>query len=314
LKVVVALGGNALEGEGRDRGYDEQMRHVRTACMELASLIKQGHQPIITHGNGPQVGDLAIQQESAREEVPEKPLHLLGAMTQGEIGSMLQRTLINVLSDRSRTFPVISVLTHTVVDERDPAFATPSKPIGPFYDARTARRLAAERGISVVKVRPKGRKAYRRVVASPEPLRIVESGVIKQIVDAGISLICSGGGGIPVAVGADGELRGVEAVIDKDLAAERLAEDVRADGLLILTDVDRVKLDFGKPTERGLRNMSVAQAKAWTRQGQFLPGSMLPKVEACTRFVERGGRTAVIAKLGSAVKALEGGAGTTFTR
>ena len=314
MKVVVALGGNALEGQGDDRGYDAQMRNVRTACLELAGLIRGGHQPIITHGNGPQVGDLALQQEAAKGEVPEKPLHLLGAMTQGEIGSMIQRTLINLLSDRSKTFPVVSVVTHTVVDLKDPAFSTPSKPIGPFYDAETARKLAAETGIAVKKVKPTGRAAYRRVVASPEPLRIVESGVIRRILDAGISLICSGGGGIPVAVAPNGELVGVEAVIDKDLAAERLAADVGADGLLILTDVDRVKLDFGKPTEREVESMTVAQARGWSAEGQFLPGSMLPKVEACARFVERTGKKATIARLGSALKAVEGKAGTSFTR
>jgi carbamate kinase len=313
LKVVVALGGNALEGQGSDRGYDAQMLNVMTACLELAELIRNGHQPIITHGNGPQVGDLALQQERARDEVPEKPLHLLGAMTQGEIGSMIQRTLINVLSEGSEVFPVISVVTHTVVDLNDPAFASPSKPIGPFYDAETARRLAAERGIAVKRVKPTGKEAYRRVVASPEPVRIVESGVIERIVGAGITLVSSGGGGVPVAAGSGG-LVGVDAVIDKDLAAERLAEDVGADCLLILTDVERVKLDYGKPTERGVESMTVAQARAWSAEGQFLPGSMLPKVEACTRFVERTGKRAVIARLGSALKAVEGAAGTSFTR
>lgn len=314
MKVVVALGGNALEGEGGDRGYDEQMRNVRTACTEIAELIRLGHQPIITHGNGPQVGDLLLQQESAKGEVPEKPLHLLGAMTQGEVGSMIQRTLINLLSDDTKTFPVISVVTHTVVDARDPAFASPSKPVGPFYDSDTARRMEKEKGVSMRRVRPGAGKAYRRVVASPEPLRIVESGVIRKIVEAGISLICSGGGGIPVVVNGKGEFKGVDAVIDKDLAAARLAEDVRAEGLLILTDVDAVKLDFGKPAEKDVKLMTVAQAKAWTAEGQFLPGSMLPKVEACTRFIEGGGKKAVIAKLGSAVEALNGGAGTAFTK
>ncbi len=313
MKVVVALGGNALESEEGDRGYAAQMGNIRVACKDLVELIKHGHQPIITHGNGPQVGDLLLQQEEAREQVPEKPLHLLGAMTQGEIGSMIQRTMIDLLSEKSRTFPVISVITHTIVDRKDPAFGAPSKPVGSFYDSETAQRLAAK-GMSVVKVKPTGRKAFRRVVPSPEPVRIVESAVIRQLVDSGISLICSGGGGVPVALNERGELEGVDAVIDKDLAAERVAEDVDAAGLLILTDIDHVKHDFGKPTESDITTMTVAQAKKWAAEGQFLSGSMLPKVVACTRFVERGGSLAVIAKLGSAIQALEGKSGTSITK
>jgi carbamate kinase len=314
LKIVVALGGNALEGAEGDRGYNEQMRNVRIACGELVELIKHGHQPIITHGNGPQVGDLAVQQEIARDEIPEKPLHILGAMTQGEIGSMIQRTLIDMLSDRAGTYPVASLVTHTLVDAHDPAFATPTKPIGPFYDEETGRRLAKERQITVARVNPQGARSYRRVVPSPEPQRLVEAEVIRRIVEAGISTISTGGGGIPVVVNSAGELEGVDVVIDKDLAAEKLAEDVGADCLLILTNIDSVRIDFGKSTERPVSRMTLEQADAWKNEGQFPAGSMLPKVVACTRFIEQGGSMAVIARLGSAVQAIEGKAGTSITR
>lgn len=314
MKVVVALGGNALENEQDDRSFDGQMRNVRRACEDVVDLIELGHRPIITHGNGPQVGDLLLQQECAREEVPERPLHLLGAMTQGEIGSMLQCALQGMLARQDGTTPVASVITHTLVDKGDPAFGAPSKPVGPFYDRETAERLASKKGFSLSKVEPGGSAAYRRVVPSPEPIRIVEASVIERLVELGVTPICVGGGGIPVSESGDGGLEGVEGVIDKDLATERLAEEVGADGLLILTDVDGVKLDYGKPNERSVRRMTLAQAEERAAEGHFLPGTMLPKVTACTRFVRSGGSFAAIARLGGASAAVRGSGGTRFTR
>lgn len=314
MRVVVALGGNALETARGARTYEEQNQNVRAACEEIVGLVRHGHQPVVTHGNGPQIGDLVLEQEGSRGKVPVFPLYQLGAMTQGEIGSMIQRTLLNLMAKEAKARPVVSVITHVLVDGEDPAFSSPSKPIGPFYDAKTARRMASDRRVTVAKVEPRGSKVFRRVVPSPEPLRIVEAGVIRELVEAGVVVVAAGGGGVPVAKGERGELQGVDAVIDKDLTAERLGEAVDADALVILTDVDHVKLEFEKPGERDIERMGCAEARRWMEEGQFLAGSMRPKVLACVRFIEWGGSRAVISRLGTALEALEGRAGTLVTK
>jgi len=315
LRIVVAVGGNALERPEEKGTYEEQLRNVRVACDELVQLLLKGHQLLITHGNGPQVGTLALQQEKARVDLPAQPLHVLGAMTQGQIGYMIQQTLQNAAGRARISESIISIVTQVLVDRSDPAFKNPTKPIGPFYDLETSERLKAERGFVMAKVKPEGVRVYRRVVPSPEPIRIVEAEAIKRLFDeGGVVVIASGGGGIPVVANGEGELEGVEAVVDKDLAAEKLAEAVKAEELLILTDVDGVKLNFGTPKERSLRRLTVDDAKRYLQEGEFLSGSMKPKVQACVRFTEWGGRLAVIASLGRAVESLEEKAGTTFTR
>jgi len=315
LRIVVAVGGNALERPEEKGTYEEQLRNVRVACGELVQLLAKGHQLLITHGNGPQVGTLALQQEKARVDLPAQPLHVLGAMTQGQIGYMIQQTLQNAAGRARVSESIISIVTQVLVDRSDPAFKNPTKPIGPFYDLETSERLKAERGYVMAKVKPEGVRAYRRVVPSPEPIRIVEAEAIKRLFDeGGVVVIASGGGGIPVVANGEGELEGVEAVVDKDLAAEKLAEAVKAEELLILTDVDGVKLNFGTPKERSLKRLTVGDAKRYLQEGEFLAGSMKPKVLACVRFTEWGGRRAVIASLGRAVESLEEKAGTTFTK
>ncbi len=314
LRIVVAVGGNALERPEERGTYEEQLRNVRVACGELVQLLTQGHQLLITHGNGPQVGSLALQQEKARGDLPTQPLHVLGAMTQGQIGYIIQQTLQNFAGRARINKPILSIVTQVLVDRSDPAFKNPTKPIGPFYDLEASERLKTERGYVMSKVKPEGVRVYRRVVPSPEPIRIIEGEAIRRLFDEGGIVIASGGGGIPVVMNPEGELEGVDAVVDKDLAAEKLAEAVRAEELLILTDVDGVKLNFGTPRESSVKRLTVDEAKRYLREGEFLAGSMKPKVQACIRFSEWGGRAAVITSLGKAVESLEEKAGTTFTK
>ena len=308
MKIVVALGGNALVRPGKDGGYDELVRNVKEVSKELVRIIETGHQLVITHGNGPQVGSLAIQQSST-EAVPELPLHVLDAMTQGEIGYLIQRELGNALAGLGSKRTVVSLVTQVLVDPADPAFGEPTKPIGPFYGPAEARRVAKEKGFTVKKV-GQGARPFRRVVPSPEPMAVLEAEAVSRMLAAGSIVIAGGGGGIPVARTASGVNIGVDAVVDKDLSAEKLAEGVRADVLLILTSVSKVKSGFGTSRERDIDEMSVAEAKLMLEKGEFPPGSMGPKMMACIRFVEWGGKPAMIASLSQGLEALGGSAGT----
>ncbi|MDG7006769.1 MAG: carbamate kinase [Nitrososphaerota archaeon] len=309
MKLVLALGGNAILRPEQKGTYEEVVQNVREASKQIEKLVSMGHQLVLTHGNGPQVGNIALQQ-AATTEVPENPLHVLGAMTQGEIGYLVQRELGNVLRSSGVNKPVISLITQTLVSEDDPSFTNPTKPIGPFYTEAEAKRVQAERGFVIKKVAKGGPKPYRRVVPSPDPVRIIESDAIVEMIRSGSIVVAGGGGGIPVIRRKDSSLDGIDAVIDKDLDAERLAEDVGAEVLLILTNVDAVKLDFGTPRERSLDRVTVTEAKQMLAAGQFPLGSMGPKVLACIRFVEHGGKMGIVASLEKAVDALQGKAGT----
>jgi carbamate kinase len=311
-RVMIALGGNAIKQPDELGTAEEQMRNVSTACRQIAEIARRGFDIIITHGNGPQVGNLAIQQEHAQGFVPAQPLVVLGSMTQGQIGYMIQQSLKNLLGDDGRE--VATVVTQVLVDMDDPDFTDPHKPVGPFYTEEEAKRLEEEKGWTVRKVRPTSDRQWRRVVPSPVPLGIVEGKAIREMVDANIIVVASGGGGIPVILNDEGRLEGVDAVIDKDRAGEVLAEAVGADIFLILTDVDSVMLDYGRPTERPIERMTSEEAKTYAGEGHFLPGSMGPKVGSCIKFVEQGGERAIITSLEKAVNALEGRAGTTITR
>lgn len=313
LRVVVALGGNALDGKARQGVYAAQVRNALAASRQILEIVKAGHQVVLTHGNGPQVGNLALQQELSAADVPPQPLHVLDSMTQGQIGYLLQREIGNALKGCSIARPVVSVVTQVVVDAKDGAFGDPTKPIGPFYDQGTAKRLAKERGYVIRRVKPRGARAFRRVVPSPEPIGIVEAGAISTLVRSGAIVVASGGGGVPVVPDRLGRLRGVDAVVDKDLAAEKLAEAVDADALLILTDVEKVKLSYGKSGERGIDRMTATEARRYAGEGHFPAGSMGPKVLACVRFVERGGALGVIASFRKGAEALEGRSGTRIT-
>jgi carbamate kinase len=266
---------------------------------------------MITHGNGPQIGNLLIQQEEAKAKVPPLPMDFCGAMTQGGIGYMLQQVLHNLFRTEGMRKDVLSVINQILVDEQDPAFENPSKPVGPFYDEE-GRRDAEKKGYTLKEVRVGVDRPFRRVVASPNPLRILEAKAIKCLVDAGIVTIAGGGGGIPVLIDSKGDYQGAEAVIDKDLAAEKLAEAIMADILLILTDVEKIYLKFGTPDQKSLELVHLEEGKSYLRAGHFAAGSMGPKVEACLRFVEFGGERAIITSLDKAFTGLHGETGTHF--
>jgi carbamate kinase len=299
MRIVVALGGNALLRRGERPDAEPQLRNVQRAAAALAPLGR-AHELIVTHGNGPQVGVLAM--ESAADPALSRPFPLdpLGAETQGLIGYWLTQSLYNVLPGRD----VVALLTQCVVDADDEAFAHPTKFVGPIYDEPTARALAAERGWSVA---PDG-DSWRRVVPSPEPIEVVEGDTIRRLVDAGVVVVCAGGGGVPVRRGADGTLSGIEAVIDKDLTAWLLAVTLDADALLLLTDVAAVETAYGQPESEPIRSASVADLRAVA----FAPGSMGPKVEAASRFAAGGG-FAAIGSLVEAEAVLGGSAGTRVT-
>jgi carbamate kinase len=300
VRIVVALGGNALLERGEKPDAGVQLRHVRTAAEALAPLTVE-HDVIVCHGNGPQVGLLALESENDPALTRPYPLDVLGAQTQGMIGYWLTQSLRNA----GATGPVLSVITQVVVDPSDPAFATPTKFVGPGYTRDRARQLSDQHGWSTAQDGPQ----WRRVVPSPEPQRIVEQDSIVQLVQAGAVVICGGGGGAPVIDDGAAGLQGVEAVIDKDLTAALLAIAVRADRLLLLTDVEAVMRDFGTPRQAPLSQLDLDDLTHLT----FPAGSMGPKIEACTRFVAATGHPAVIGSLADATAALDGRAGTTIT-
>jgi carbamate kinase len=307
-RILVALGGNAIKQPDEKGTFEEQMKNVETACKQIAQLVRHGYQLVITHGNGPQVGNLAIQQEAAADQVPSQPLVVLGAMTQGQIGYMMQQQLHNILDGDGKD--VATIVTQVLVSPEDPDFKDPTKPVGPFYTEEIAKKLSAERGWVVKKVRPTGDKTWRRVVPSPAPLGIAEARAIRMMVEAGMIVIASGGGGIPVYRNKSGKLEGVDAVIDKDRAGAKLAEEVGSNVLLILTDVEYAMTDYGKPTQAPIHRMTVQEAKKLLSEGHFGAGSMGPKVEAALGFVERGGERAIITSLEKAVDALGDKTGT----
>lgn len=305
-RIVIALGGNAILQRGQKGTAEEQMANVRVTAEAIAELVARGYEVVITHGNGPQVGNILIQNEEAKGRVPKLPLDFCGAESQGLIGYMIQQNVLNVLSGRGIKRPVVTLLTQVEVRADDPAFGKPTKPIGPFLSKEEAERNMKEKGETWVEDAGRG---WRKVVPSPDPKAIVEAESINALVEAGHVVIASGGGGVPVVREKDGTLRGVEAVIDKDLAGAELAKEVKADILMILTDVERVALNYGKPDQRGLDVLTVDEARAYGAEGHFKAGSMGPKVEAAVRFVEAGGE-AVIGSLMRLLDCLEGRSGT----
>ncbi|MCG3087798.1 carbamate kinase [Sporosarcina cyprini] len=309
-KVVIALGGNAILQPKQEATYENQYENVRISTEIISKIVKNGHTVIVTHGNGPQVGNILRQNEEAKDFVPPLPLDVCSAESQGFIGYMMEQSLKNELNKLKLDREVVSMLTQTEVDPEDPAFIDPSKPIGVFYSEEEAKQLAKEKGWVVKEDAGRG---WRRVVASPEPKSILSSQTIKMLTDNQVIVIASGGGGIPVARKEDGSLTGIEAVIDKDRSAFRLAEESEADVLMILTDVDNVYVNYGKPDQKALGCITLEEAKKYADEGQFSAGSMGPKMEAAMKFAERGGR-AIICSLGQADLAVEGKAGTQITK
>ena len=309
-KIVIALGGNALQSKDSAPTAAGQLAVVKRTCEKIADISCRGYEVAIVHGNGPQVGRILLAPEAAKEVTPPMPFDVCGAMGQGYIGYHIQQALKYALSVRNKNFPILTITTQMIVDEKDPAFLNPTKPIGPFYTKEEAERLEKKRGYAM---REEAGRGWRRVVPSPAPKKIVEIEAIKSLWDSSIVISC-GGGGIPVIEKMDGTLEGAEAVIDKDFAAELLAEDVGADVLMILTGVEKVAVNWGKKDQRDLEHMSLKMASKYIEEGQFASGSMLPKVEAAMKFVRAfPDKRAVITSLDKAVEALEGGAGTTIT-
>ena len=309
-KIVIALGGNALQEAGKPATAQAQLEVVERTSVYIADILEKGYRIVLAHGNGPQVGRLVIQNEYAEPVTPAMPFDVCGAMSQGMIGYHIQQGLSKVLHSRGNRTPVATLVTQVVVDAADPKFQSPSKPIGPFYSEEEAAAIAAEKGYVMKEDAGRG---WRRVVASPMPVEIVELDAVRCLVDNGFIVVTVGGGGIPVVRNAEGDLEGVAAVIDKDLASERLAEDLDVDALVILTAVEKVSINFKKPDQKDLDTLSVAEAKRYMAEGHFAPGSMLPKIEAAVKFVEsKPGRKAIITSLDKAALALEGKAGTTI--
>lgn len=309
-KIVIALGGNALQEAGKPATAESQLEVVEQTSEYIADIIESGYDVVLAHGNGPQVGRIVLQNEYAASVSPAMPFDVCGAMSQGYIGYHMQQGLEKVLRHRGSSKRVATVITQVVVDKNDPKFQNPSKPIGPFYNEEEAKKIASEKGYTMKEDAGRG---WRRVVASPMPIEIVELDAVKCLIDGGFIAITVGGGGIPVIRNEDGDYVGTAAVIDKDLASERLAEDINADALVILTAVEKVCINFGKPDQKELSVMTVDEARQYIAEGHFAPGSMLPKVEAAVKFVtSKPGRKAIITSLDKAVDALEGRAGTTL--
>ena len=302
--AVLAVGGNALSPSG-NATVDEQLAGARQVAAQAAAMEASGLGVLVVHGNGPQVGALSLAQEAVARDMPLQPLHLLVAMTQGQIGFLLAQAIGDAQVSAGRDRRVAAIATQIIVDRDDPGFANPTKPIGPFFSEGRARRLADARAWSVAEDSGRG---WRRVVASPEPLAVLEQAQIRALLAEGQIVIACGGGGIPV-VEQDGVLSGIDAVLDKDYAAALIGRLVGAETLLLVTGVERVALDFGKPTQREVAAMTIAEAREHYADGQFPPGSMGPKVDACIRFAEGGGK-AIICSLEQSAVALAGDAGT----
>jgi len=306
VRVLIALGGNAMTGPGGDASTESQQTAISLACERLADLIADGHDVVLTHGNGPQVGNLLVKNEMAASEVPPVPLDWCVAQTQATIGFTIQNALTAALAARGIRRETTALVTRTVVDVEDPAFARPTKPIGRYLPRDRVEQLIAHGQ----HWEDRGERGWRRVVASPTPLEVLDLVTIAALMDSGHVVIAAGGGGIPVVREADGALRGVEAVIDKDLTATVLAKSLSVDVLLIATDVSHVMVDFGKPHARELGRISAAELHGYAEQGQFGSGSMGPKVEAILRFVDSGGRRAVITSLDRIADGVTGTYGT----
>ena len=310
MKIVLALGGNALQSDPKDKSPEAQLKTCKQTAKSIVDLIEDGHRISIVHGNGPQVGQIVAAVEAAQKFDEGNvlfPFDVCGAFSQGYIGYHLQNAIGEELRNRSIDKTVGTIVTQVVVDKDDEGFYNPTKPIGSFYTKQEAEKLEVEHGYIMKEDAGRG---YRRVVASPKPIDVIEKDLIKELVDMGNVVISCGGGGIPV-IREGGMVKGVAAVIDKDFAAEKLAEILDADVLLILTGVDRVCVNYNKPDQKELHQITLDELNNYITEGQFAPGSMLPKVEACKKFIMNNkDKTAIIASLSKAKEALKGLSGT----
>lgn len=310
-RIVVALGGNAIVT--KTGTADSQIRSIKETMKKLAQFIEDGDELVITHGNGPQVGNLLLQQiNGSSVDNPAMPLDTSVAMTQGSIGYWMQKSLDEVLKEKKLKKNVATIVTQIEVKEDDPAFKNPSKPIGPFYSKHEATVQHTMHSGCIFK--EDAGRGYRRVVPSPKPQKIIEAPVIESLLVNGTVPIAAGGGGVPVICKENGDLQGVEAVIDKDFSAAKLAENINADELIILTAVDNVFVNYNQPSQKALTNVTIDELKQYIDEGQFAAGSMLPKVRAVIDFVENTGKKAVITSLKNVDKLIAGGTGTVITK
>src|SRR2546428_11823641 len=311
MKVRVSRGGNAILKHGRKGTAEEQAVNVENTAKHPAALLRRGERIAITHGTGPQVGTIRLKNNIAKGALPPMPLDVCGAESQGMIGYMLQRALRSELESGGPNDPVPTIVSQTLVDAEDPAFKNPTKPVGPFYTATEARQLRESKGWHIISDSGRG---YRRVVPSPTPLDILEKETIIRLFETGTVVISVGGGGVPVIRDKDGKIRGVEAVLDKDRTAALLGKILGAETLLILTDVEKVFINYGKADQRALDRMTVQECRKYLPESQFPAGSMGPKIESAVSFLSGSSRKrVVIASLEKAEEALKGSAGTTIT-
>ncbi len=307
--VLVAMGGHAFMQRGEKGTIEEHEKNAEVIASLLMTLVDRGYHLVITHGNGPQVGNLLIQHEMARQEVPAMPLDVLVAMTEGSLGYILQQSLLNELRKKELRRYVVTVVTQVLVDEQDPAFRDPSKPIGPFLSREEAERRRDALGWNV---REDSGRGWRRIVPSPRPVKVIQRHMIRDTARAGHIVVACGGGGIPIKKEANGHYAGIEAVIDKDLTSSVLATDIGAALLVILTAVPQVYVNFGKPNQQALGAVTLEELERLHAEGHFPPGSMGPKIEAVMGYLRAGGRRALITNPESLPQAIEGRAGTHF--
>jgi carbamate kinase len=319
-RYLIALGGNAIKQANDVGSSEEQFKNCWKTTQYISKIVENldsEDRLVITHGNGPQVGNLMVQQKAAQDIVPAHPMDVVGAMTQGQIGYMLQQTLLNHLKEMNINKSVCAIINQVLVNKNDSEFIgeNASKPVGNYLTEEEAKAMKVNNPDYIIKkVKPNGERCWRRTVPSPDPISNLEGEVINKLVDAGVIVIASGGGGIPVLEEQNGKYIGVEAVIDKDLAGERLAEIIGADILFILTDVEKVRINFGKPNERELGKISYQEMNRYFKEGHFLAGSMGPKVKACLRFLDSGGEKAIIASLNKVAEAFKEESGTIIVK
>lgn len=306
-RIVIALGGNALQENPEDISAEAQLRTAKKTAVSIVDFIEEGYEIVIVHGNGPQVGQIVSVYEKAAD-LPNMPFPECGAMSQGYIGYHLQQSIGEEMRKRGIDREIMAMITQVLVDEEDPSFHNPTKPVGSFFSKEEAMELEKRKGYIMKEDAGRG---WRRVVPSPEPIDIIESKTLKALVESNFIVITAGGGGIPVIRKDNGKLEGIPAVIDKDLAAELVGEIIDADMLIILTTVEKVCIDFHKPTEKGLESLTVKEAEKYIEEGQFSPGSMLPKIKAAIKFVKsKKGRRAIITSLDKAKECVKGKVGT----
>lgn len=309
--IILSIGGNVIIRRNETGTVEEQFENIRASFECVERLIEDSRSLVITHGNGPIVGNILIRNESAKGTLPQMPLYVCDADSEGGIGFMLQQTLYNEFKKLRKPIEAVTIVTQTVVSKLDPAFKNPTKPVGPYYAKDEAGKIARDKGFVMAEDSGRG---WRRLVPSPKPVRIIESSVIKKLASSGVVVIAAGGGGIPVVEGPDKTITGIDAVVDKDLATAILAKDLGAEVFINLTQIDRAYLNFNKPGQKGIDRMTVKEAKKHLKAGEFLPGSMAPKIEAAIEFIEGGGEEVIITSPEFLKDALEGNAGTRITK